>query len=129
MVFNLCADSSETEIHSTKKRKNVGRPRKPYSLSKHPYEKENELETFTLEIAGRKEEALLLLQKVQQKLSSDQLSSNRFSEKIAKKPSVYFQTIPFSRSLPFCIGKSYLLRLNALQEVKDLTKKQHHLGK
>jgi hypothetical protein len=62
-----------------------------YSLSKHPYEKENELETFTLEIAGGKEEALLLLQKVQQKLSSDQLSSNRLPEKIAENLQFIFK--------------------------------------
>jgi predicted ArsR family transcriptional regulator len=67
LTFLISAPIHQKQKLVQQKRKKVGRPPKLYSLSKHPYEKENELETFALEIAGGKEEALLLFQKVQQK--------------------------------------------------------------
>jgi hypothetical protein len=120
-TFNLCNDLPETETLLTKKRKKIGRPRKPYSLTKHPHDKEKELEIFALEIAGGKEEALLLLQKVQQKLVPDQKFSNQLLNKIAENLQFIFKQFATHDLRRSALANLIFRESLSLQKVKQLT--------
>jgi DNA-directed RNA polymerase specialized sigma subunit len=74
-----------------------------------------------LEITGGKEEALLLLQKFQQKLSSDQLSSNRLPEKIAENLQFIFKQFPSHDPRRSALANLIFRDSMPLQEVKKLT--------
>jgi hypothetical protein len=79
------------------------------------------LETFTLELAGGKEEALLLHQKVQQKLSSDLQCSKRLAEKIAENLQFIFKQFPSHDPRHSALANLIFRDPMSLQEVKKLT--------
>lgn len=74
------------------KRRKIGRPNKPYSLCKRPINKEEKAEKLIIELAGGKEEALNLLQKIQQRLSTNQTILDQLPKQLVTNLQFIFQS-------------------------------------